>query len=467
MSLAGIYQRSPLAVQEAFATGYGLRELSRRHGPGFRRKVSEMEARQWWSRSELERDQASRLRSMVVWSAARVPYYRDLFSDLRINPLDIATPADLDALPVLEKETVRANPEQFLPVPPYGRIVAQTTGGTTGTPMRYWAGVEAVRANYATYEARTRRWAGVKLGQRMASFHGQPIVPDQQVGGPYWRHTPAFNQQYFSVSHLNDSTMPKYLAQLRRFDPKVIAGYTSAVHRIALGIIEADAIGTIRPSAILVSSEMLTPAARADMELAFGCRVTNSYSLGELVAYVSECPDGELHISTEYGVIELLDTEGGSEIVATGLINRAMPLLRYRTGDLAVAIDDDDHDSSCERNLPRLKELIGRVDDVVRTPEGASVGPAPMSLAFQKVPNLRRAQALQNSVDTLRVLLEPTAAFGVDDEQFLRNELRRRLGPTISIELEQVESIDRTSGGKERLVISTLGKASGRSEQES
>ncbi|MGB3409613.1 MAG: hypothetical protein WBA45_00340 [Microthrixaceae bacterium] len=460
MSLTDLYQRSPLAVQEAFATGYGLRELTRRHGPGFRRKVGEFDARQWWSRSELERDQASRLRSMVVWSVARVPYYRDLFSELGIDPMDIQAPADLTALPLLDKETVRANPERFLPVPPNGRTVAQTTGGTTGTPLRYWASVEAVRTNYATYESRTRAWAGVKFGQRMASFHGQPIVPDSQVGGPYWRHNPAFNQQYFSVYHLNDSTVPEYLEQLRKFDPKVIAGYTSAVHRVALGIIEADAVGTIRPSAILVSSEMLTPAARADIELAFGCRVTNSYSLGELVAYVSECEAGELHVSTEYGVVELLDTEAGSEIVATGLINRAMPLLRYRTGDMAVAFGDDEH-STCGRNLPCLKEIVGRVDDVVRTPEGAVVGPAPMSLAFQRVPNLRRAQAHQSSPDQVRILLEPAEGFSKEDEDFLRHELRRRLGPTIAIDLERVDSIGRTSGGKERLVISTIGSANG------
>ncbi len=183
--------------------------------------------------------------------------------------------------------------------------------------------------------------------------------------------------------------------------------------------------------------------------------MSNAYSLGELVAFVTECDHGELHVSTENGVLELLDTGNGStEIVATGLTNRGMPLLRYRTGDLATI--GDDGPSACGRGLPRLADLTGRVDDVVRTPEGSVVGPAPMSLAFQRVPNLRRAQVRQDSVDGLTVLLEVADAFGDDDQSFLETELRRRLGSTIRLDFERVATIPRTSGGKERLVVSSL-----------
>ena len=456
MKLADLYQRAPVPVQNAFATGYGLKELPRRHGGPFRRAVFDLDVRQWWSQEELDLDQESRLRSMVIWCAARVPYYRDMFSELGINPLEIRTVADLSQLPILDKEIVRADPDRFLPDEPRPKLIAQTTGGTTGTPVRYWATLEAVRANYATYEARCRAWAGVRLGQRMASFHGQPIIPDSQVGGPYWRRNLAFNQVYFSVYHLNSLTLPDYVAQLERFQPVVIAGYTSAVHRIARGLIDSGDIGRVRPTAILVSSETLTPAVREDIQTAFGCRVTNAYSLGELVAFISECDHGELHISTEYGIVELAETASGvgREIIATGLINKGMPLLRYRTGDLAVPAEIGS--SACGRGLPRVAEIIGRVDDVVRTPEGATVGPAPMSLAFQRVPNLRRAQVRQDSLEELTVLLEVDTSFTSHDEEFLVGELRKRLGPSIRLIVEQVPTVPRTSGGKERLVVSSL-----------
>ena len=351
---------------------------------------------------------------------------------------------------------MRTDPERFVADRDRGNLIAQTTGGTTGTPLRYWATLDAVRANYATYEARSRRWAGTRFGDRTASLHGQPIVPAEDQDGPFWRRNLAFNQLYLSVYHLHDATLPAYIDELERFDPHAIAGYTSAVHRLAQHLLETGDVGRVSPSCIQVSSETLTPADRRDMEQAFGCRVFNAYSLGELVAWASECPEGSMHVSTEYGVLELVEGPAGTEIVATGLNNNGMPLLRYRTGDLAALSDEP---CRCGRHLPVLASLTGRVDDVVRTPEGSVIGPAPMSLAFQRVPRLRRAQVHQDRVEAITILLEPAPGFSEDDADFLDRELRKRLGTTLRIDYQHVDAIPRTSGGKERLVVSSLGRS--------
>ena len=456
MKLADLYVRSPVAVQNVFASGYGLRERARRYGGAYRALVHELQLHQWASLEELEADQVRRLREQLAWCAAEIPYYRDQFRELGFGPGDLTSISDLAALPPLDKEVVRADPDRFIPDRNPPRLIAQTTGGTTGTPLRYWATVDAVRFNYATYEARTRRWAGTRFGDRIASLHGQPIVPADDQDGPFWRRNLAFNQLYLSVYHLHDATLPSYIDELESFDPHAIVGYTSAVHRIAQHLLETGGVGRVSPSCILVSSETLTPAVRRDMELAFGCRVFNAYSLGELVAWVSECPEGSMHVSTEYGVVELVEGSAGTEIVATGLNNQAMPLLRYRTGDLAEASTEP---CRCGRQLPVLSSLTGRVDDVVRTPEGSVIGPAPMSLAFQRVPRLRRAQVHQDSVEAVRILLEPAPGFSEDDAAFLDRELRKRLGTTLQIDYEHVDAIPRTSGGKERLVVSSLGRS--------
>ncbi|WP_426574240.1 phenylacetate--CoA ligase family protein [Aquihabitans sp. McL0605] len=455
MNLSDLYGRSPVVVQNAMATGYGLRERARRYHGSFRHLVDELNVRQWADPDELRADQLARLRRQLTWCAAEVPHYRDQFRELGFDPRDLADVAGLEALPVLDKEVVRTDPERFVADRDRGHLIAQTTGGTTGTPLRYWATLDAVRANYATYEARSRRWAGTRFGDRTASLHGQPIVPAADQDGPFWRRNLAFNQLYLSVYHLNDRTLPAYIDALAAFDPRVVVGYMSAVHRLATHLLETGDVGRVSPSTVMVSSETLTAAARHDIETAFGCRVFNGYSLGELVAYVSECPHGSLHVSTEYGVLELVETEVGSEIVATGLINRGMPLVRYRTSDLAVA---SDRPCSCGRGLPVLSELQGRADDVVRTPEGSVVGPAPMSLAFQRVQRLRRAQVLQDAPEAITVLLEPAPGFDADDQAFLDQELRKRLGSTLAITYERVEALPRTSGGKERLIVSSIGR---------
>jgi len=441
-------------VQNAMATGYGLRQRLIRNRGEYARFCRELDAQQWLSAPELQELQNAALRRTIEFAATNVPYYRDLFNAHGLRTADIRTPADLKALPLLDKAIVQREGQRLRPARVEMATIAQTTGGTTGRPVPYFTSPACVQFNYATYEVRFRRWAGIEFGDRMVSINGKPIVPMTQNGPPYWRHNLAFNQLYVSAYHLSDANLPAIVERIAAFEPRVIVAYTSAAHRIARFMNDQGWAGRVRPHAVLVSSETVFDWARADMERAFGCKVFNGYSLGEPVCFVTECPEGSMHVSPEYGVIELLETEGGHEIVATGLINDAMPFLRYRTGDLAVP--GDGKPCRCGRGLPTIGAIIGRVDDMVMTPEGVAVGPAALSLAFQSVPNLREAQIVQDSAHRIALALAVTPAYGPADEQFLLAELRKRLGLRIAIDVTHVAAVPRTSGGKQRLIVSSM-----------
>ncbi len=455
--LEALYRRSPVAVQHAMATAFGVRERALRHGGGYRAFTAELDRDQWLAADELQAVQDRRLRAMVSFCATAVPHWRDLFARLRLAAGDLRTAADLAALPVLEKEEVRAAPQRFRPEHPTERLITWTTGGTTGTPLRCSVVPSAVQYNAAAYEVRFRRWAGIRPGARMASINGRVIVPIEQRQPPFWRRNLAFNQLYLSGWHLTPDNLPSYVERLARFAPEVIVGYVSTVHVLARHLLDHGRAGELRPRAVLVSSETLFPWLRDDIEAAFGCRVFNGYSLNELTAFVSECPAGSMHVSPEYGVIEAMAGPGDAhELVTTGLFNRAMPLLRYRTGDLVRPAPTDAGACPCGRHLPVLGEIVGRVDDRVVTPEGGVVGPAALSLAFQASPGLRQAQVVQDSAEEVHVLLRADAGFGPAEEVQLRGALRSRLGPTIAITFERVADIPRTSAGKERLIVSRL-----------
>lgn len=456
-TLERAYGRSPVIAQHAMATAFGLRERLLRYGGSFRSYCTEIERGQWLNREALDDLQAARLRAMVSFSVEQVPYYQKMFADLGLTAGDIAGPQDLAQLPVLDKETVRGDPESFRPAALRERAVAQSTGGTTGTPLRYWVTPSAMQYTYATYEVRFRNWAGLALGDRMASINGRKIVPIHQTKPPFWRYNLAFNQMYLSAYHLTDEYMPAYVAQLERFEPKVIVGYVSSVHLLADYINRHGLEGAVRPHAVMVSSETLFPWIRKDIERAFGCKVYDGYGLGELSAFITECAHGGMHISPEYGVVEGVDAGGEQRLIATGLFNQAMPLLRYDTGDV-IELADPSTRCDCGRELPLVKQLLGRADDYVVTPDGRSVGPAPLSLAFQSVTGIREAQIVQKDLSGIVVSLVVSADFGADQEVKLDAELRERLGPELIIEYDRVESIVRTTWGKRRLVDSRIGR---------
>jgi phenylacetate-CoA ligase len=183
--------------------------------------------------------------------------------------------------------------------------------------------------------------------------------------------------------------------------------------------------------------------------------VFDQYGLGELCAFISECENGSMHVSLDYGVIESVDTGGGHEIVATGLFNRATPLLRYRTGDL---VEPSDRACPCGRELPLVGRIEGRVDDSIITPEGARVGPAALSLAFQSVPRLRAAQMIQDDPASIVILMETEPDFHAEDEELMVAGLRARLGSQVELNLERVGAIPRAPSGKQRLVVSSISR---------
>ena len=453
-ALDAAYRHSPVFVQNVISTGYGLKERLLRYGGEYKNCVHQLEQSQWWTSEELEAYQNVRLQKLIQFCVKEVPHYQQVFSSLGLGPEDIRCAADLAQLPILEKETVRDAPERFIPRHLNEKRVAQTTGGTTGKPLHYFVTPSAVQYNYALYETRFRNWAGVKFGDRMASINGKAVVPIETNEGPFWRHNLAFNQLYLSTYHLSDKNLPHYIRRLQEFKPRVIVGYVSSVHTIARYIIDNNLFGLIRPKAVLVSSETLFDWLRADIEAAFDCKVFNGYSLGEPVAFISECEAGSLHVSPEYGVIEPVEIDDNLEMICTGLTNYAMPLIRYRTGD--VVERGKTQSCSCGRQLPMVKSILGRIDDRVVTPEGTIVGPAPLSLAFQSVNNLKDAQICQETPLAIALSISVAKAFSNADEQFMLSELRKRLGRSLRIEVVRVPEIARTKGGKQRLVVSTI-----------
>ena len=448
-----VYRRSPAGLQSVMATAWGVRERRLRYGGRYPEYLSQLQVNEWLPADRLAAIQAQRLQVIVRFAVERVPYYTRLFRALGLDRRDIATPQDLALLPILEKETVRADPSAFLPVAPDERMIESTTGGTTGTPLRYWATPDALQFSYATYEARFRNWAGVRFGERMASINGRVIVPIEQQKPPFWRHNLAFNQLYLSAYHLAERHLDSYVERLRRFLPVVVVGYVSSVHLLARHILERGHAGAVQPRAVLVSSETLFPEIRAEIESAFGCRVFDGYSLGELTAFITECPHGSMHVSPEYGVVEHVEIDGQTELVTTGLINRGTVLLRYRTGDIASAVDDP---CPCGRELPRSSAIAGRVDESVVTADGARVGPAPLSLAFQSCPGVREAQIVQDAPGAATILIVPANGFGAEEERFLQDELVARLGRATRLRFERVEAIPRTTSGKRRLIVSSV-----------
>jgi phenylacetate-CoA ligase len=210
-----------------------------------------------------------------------------------------------------------------------------------------------------------------------------------------------------------------------------------------------------QPKAVLTSSERLTDEMREMISQVYSCDVFDAYSGVEAACLVSECEYHRLHISPDVGIIELVDEDGKparpgemGEIIVTGLLNSAQPLIRFRTGDLAILSEEQ---CPCGRQMPILRELIGRLEDTVVGQDGREM--VRFHGIFLGLPNIREGQIIQEELTRFRLKLAVTPDFNGTDRGIIYKRFEERLGG-VELIFEYVDKIERTTRGKYRSVIS-------------
>lgn len=451
-----LYNRLPYAGRCLAAGLRGLQLRWWRYGAETPRLAAEARARESWSAEDWRRFREGALAALLRRAATRVPYYRELWKDRRGDP------GELTSWPVLRKEEVRRDPRAFLADDRPRRMFPEHTSGSTGTPLRLWWSRGASVAWYALHEARVRGWNGVARGDRWAILGGQLVTPASQRRPPFWVWNAALRQLYLSSYHLEPRHAAAYLEALARHRVRYLVGYPSALAVLA-ALAAEQGLAAPRLAVVIANAEPLYEHQRRTIAGVFGCPVRDTYGTAELVAAAGECGAGRLHLWPEVGVWEVL--EDGEDVpmaagetgrlVATGLLNADMPLVRYEVGDRA-ALAPEDASCPCGRTLPIVASLVGRLDDVVVTPEGRRVGR--LDPVFKADLPIREAQIVQTSAARVALRVVPAPGYGPAVADDLARRLSERLGPSMTVAVEEVERLPRGGAGKLRGVVSELGR---------
>lgn len=450
-----IYARLPVFAQHAAVSGYGYYWRWLRFGPGYGRFLQGYLEREGYSAQEWAEYQKQRLR-VVLQAALQAPYYAQAWSR---TEKEAATAGQLSELPWLEKEPLRAGADAFLcrDLHPRRKLCFYTSG-STGTPISTFWTVDELRDSLALREARSACWAGVSFGQGRATFSGRLVEPDPDSRGPYYRYNLAENQVYLSPFHLRPETAQRYVQALVKHGVRWLTGYAVSYYLLAKMMLEQKLAAPAGLQALITTSEKVTPEMRGVMEEAFGCKVFEEYSTVENVIFASECEQGRLHVSPDAAMVEILRPDGSAcqvgetgEVVATGLRRTYQPLIRYRLGDLASW---DGEACPCGRQMPVIKEVVGRIEDVVIGPDGRQM--VRFHGIFVHQPHVIEGQIIQKALHHIHVKVVPAQGFGAPDEADIIQRVQQRLGASVVVTVEAVDQIPRTKSGKFRAVISEL-----------
>jgi phenylacetate-CoA ligase len=458
-TLDKIYSHSPTWLQQLGVNLYGIIWRNRRYGGVFEDAVCAYMARESLTTDEWHSYQTQQLRRLLVYAEQHVPYYRTLFHDLdlRSGDLEQFRLEDLPSLPLLNKESLRQAPSEFLADNISKKSLhTYLTSGTSGTPLGVMFTSEMHQRMYAAFEARARRWAGVDHKMSRAMIGGRLVVPRASSKPPFWRYNAVERQLYMSAFHISPANVPYYVEALNHYKPDYLMGYASG-HFFLARMIKELGLNVHSPRAVLTSSEKLFPEMRAVLEEVYHSPVFDGYSGVEACCLATECEHHHLHLSPDVGIVEILDDSGmpvqvgqSGEITATGLLNFAQPLIRYRTGDYAVLSDQS---CPCGRQMSVIRELVGRIEDTVVGPDGRET--VRFHGIFVGLQGVREGQIVQETLYSFRVRLAVDSSFDESECGIIRRRFAERLGP-VNVAIEYVDEIERTERGKFRAVISKV-----------
>jgi len=339
-------------------------------------------------------------------------------------------------------------------------LIPDQTGGSTGTPVKYfYSNDRLVSREAATY--RHNRWAGWDICSKSAALWG--ASRDIQPPTVFWNrlHHAVFNRQIiFNTATFNESDVLQFNETLKKYRPQTILGYANALTVFAQ-VLKDRNVSAYNPFSIVSSAEMLTPENRELVENVFGCRVFNRYGSRETSVIASECECHEgLHLMAEGLYLELVvdgrHAKPGEmgEILITDLLNFPMPFIRYRIGDMAVWAEKP---CSCGRGLPMLEKLTGRVTDFLVTDNGSLCSGASLTaLVVAKRPSLKQIQIYQERQGEVlyRIASGKDRPIPDADLNFIREQSATYLGKGTTVSFEFVDEIPKTASGKNLFSIS-------------
>jgi phenylacetate-CoA ligase len=450
--ILSLYHRLPNPMRSAAATARGVYLNLWRRGRSSQRLERAALERDTWSDAQWELWREEKLGELLNRAATRVPYYRAQWAARRRAGDD--SPWDrLENWPILEKDVLREQPNAFVADDcSITRMFHEQTSGTTGKPIEIWRTRSTVQGLYALARARTLDWHKIPDGARYARLGGQLVTPVRQRKPPFWVWNSAMRQLYMSTYHLAPDLIPFYLDALKRHHITYLAGYPSSLAALARVALEQGRTD-LRMLAAFTNAEPLTTEQRSLISAAFQCAVRETYGMAENVAAASECPAGRLHCWPEIGLIEVMSEDGpvapghSGDLVCTGLLNRDMPLIRYRVGDRG-GLADPSFRCECGRTLPVIEGVDGRITDLLIARDGRQI--FWLNPVFYGLP-VRETQIVQESLDCVRVVIAPAAGFGAPAARTIVERLQQRMGD-VEVVIDLVKDVPRTTAGKLRAV---------------
>lgn len=417
------------------------------------------------ARPELSALQLSRLQSTLKRVATNVPFYRNRFHEMGLDPEKITSLDDLRDYPFTLKQDLRDNyPYGLFAVPLRDVVRVHSSSGTTGM---------ATVVGYSRQDIVT--WSD--LVARILCSAGVTTDDVIQIAFGYGLFTGGFGLHY-GAERLGASVIPISSGNTKRQiqimqDFKTTALVCTPSYALKMADVMMD-MG-INPNGLslrygLFGAEPWSEGMRQEINERLGIRATDNYGLSEVMGpgVAGECPEcNGLHVNEDHFLVEILNPDTlepvapgeVGEVVITTLTKEAFPVIRYRTRDLTRVIPEP---CPCGRTSIRLNRMTGRSDDMLII-KGVNVFPTQIESVLFDIegtePHYRLVVDREKNEDRLTVMVEVVESIFFDQMKkqralvdTIKKRLASELGIGVDVKLVEDRSLERFDGKGDRVI---------------
>lgn len=436
------------------------------------RELRFMKRNQWLTPIEIAAIQEERLESLIVYSYHHVPYFRKAFDRVGLIAHGSVRLDRFDQLPVLDKPGIRRDYHALTSDESRSlHAFENRTGGSTGEPLVVLQDRDGVRRSGSAVLRFFYDWHGIGVGDREVKVWG--LEADLFYPSRFsfksiveW----ASGIRMLNAFRMTPETMHDYIRFLGEYHPLVLRGYSANLYELAL-FVEEHKLHIHPPRIVVSSAGTLYDHLREKISSVFGAPVFNHYGSREMHNMAMECPQSSgLHINAFTHMIEVVDDRGQAcppgvegDLVVTSLVNRAMPLIRYRIGDRGALAGVP---CRCGRGLPVLATLSGRRVDCLHTRDGSVIpGLFFVHLLGVHLKNhpVDKFQVIQESYNSVRfrLVLNQVENLPPETSDELREKTRLVMGERCKIEIDVVDEIKPLPSGKYQYIKCMLPESQG------
>lgn len=321
------------------------------------------------NQNQIEELQLIKLKEILKYAYYNIEFYKDIFDRIGFDVNEVQSLDDLKKLPIIDKQIIINNEEKFHNK--NLKLIERKTGGSTGSKLRIYYDRFSLDMT-AAINIRCLEWAGKLLGEKEVhfstnlnnkiSFKDSIITKAKQF---------ALRRKDIFVDTSSKDNYELIINQLNNYNPKLVQGFPSFMYSLA-NFVKNNNVYCKNFQIFESTGEQLYSFQKNLIEEVFGCKVFNRYGDAEFGIIAFECDKHSgLHICQDNVIVEnLTNLNRENELIVTTLSNKAMPLIRYRTGDLGTIIKEK---CNCGNNFAKIDNIKGRVHDFIKISDGKFV----------------------------------------------------------------------------------------------